>query len=96
MIAAVGARTAAPIWRSAIAPAPDSAKKALSSCLEQLAWPDDEAADLALLSVPLAHARQVIHRDPLGSNHRDCSPLGRLATRSYKPMSSFILPITTA
>ena len=96
MIAAVGARTVAPIWRSAIATAPDSAKKALSSCLEQLAWPDDEAADLALLSVPLAHAHQVIHRDPLGSNHRDCSPLGRLATRSYKPMSSFILPITTA
>ena len=55
-----GARAAsAALWRSAIAPAPTSAKQALSSCLEAISWPDDEVADLALLSVPMAYAQQL-------------------------------------
>ena len=47
-------------WRSAIAGATGTSKEALADCLEKLSWSDQKGPpDIALLSVPLKHAREL-------------------------------------
>ena len=60
LLGATAAALLAPTWRSALAPVPTTAKQALNDCLKELAWPDDvEVPDIALLSVPLTHHKDL-------------------------------------